>query len=196
MKNIYFILFLFIISSSKCFDDMIAMLPSLRTSGKSFLKKSTNVTNPSQNETNHTNVITNSSLPHQQNFTNFSSYNSSNCEEIEFMAKIDKQIQDFLDTINAAFIEKTVEIEKEYKAAKNVTEKANLKKSLDELINSDLKKIKEIQDVFDGVKKETNDLKNQYCKKQALAKLNDVNDHIRVFMQTMNAVVSKSKTWQ
>ena len=42
MKNISFILFLLIISSAKiiCFDDMIALLTSLRTSTnkKSFLK--------------------------------------------------------------------------------------------------------------------------------------------------------------
>ena len=180
MKNFYF-LFLIIFSCSNilCFDDMIAMLPSLRTSNKkkSFLK----------NEQNHTNQTNITAIA-----TNFN-YSIYNCTEIEYVIKIDSEIQHEIDQIKSELLKRSIEIEGKIKSETNKTVIESHRKDLDELVRYDMVSLKRIEQIFHSLKNSTLSEKNENCKNEALKKLKITKNEIRSFIQTMKTVTGKLK---
>jgi len=170
---------------------------STTLSKKNLFKREVNNTN-SLNSTNHSSSLTKRN--HFKNKVNNSkSHNSSenstettDCEEVEFYVKIDKEIQHHINRIKAVFIDRSVKLEKWIKSEKNVTLKESYKKKLDDLVNNDLEELKVIEELFKDMQNDTLNLKNGVCKKEALKQLNTTKRHINSFIQTMNGVLIQS----
>ena len=179
MKNISFILFLLIISSAKiiCFDDMIALLPSLRTSTnkKSFLK----IDPIKTNQTNSSGI---------NDHFNYSYYN---CQQIEAIMKIDNEIRDEINQIKSELMNKSLEIEQKIQNEKNSTVKENHKKDLEDIMTHDISIVKRIEKIWKDLVNSSLIEKNRLCKAGALNKLEVTKTEIRSFIQTMKIVAGK-----
>lgn len=228
-KNIYFILCLFICSSSiMCFDDMIAMLPSLKMSLKkknflirqvnnttslNYTKNTTQTSLKNQNSlTKHVNSSTSLNLTKNSNKTSLNTRNflkkhvsnktslnltensteKTDCEEMEFYVKIDKEIQNHILRVKSLFVNRSVKLEKMVKSEKNLALKEGYKKKLNEIVNNDIEELKVIEELFQEMQKDTLNMKNEACKKVAVKQLNSTKRSINLFIQTMNGVLLNS----
>jgi hypothetical protein len=107
------------------------------------------------------------------------------------MIKVDKEIQDHLNELNFILVNRSVELEQRIKSTNNVTDKESYKKEFDELVKSDMVKLKNIQSVFETMKKNTLKLQDQHCKNEAMKQLNTTKQQINSFIQIMKTIVSK-----
>ena len=178
MKNIYFILFLLTISSTNiiCFDDMIAMLPSLRTS----LKNKNNLKATSINNT-HSNSTVNITKKQKDE-------KKRQCDSLIESMKLDKEIEADINQIKSMIYNRSIQIEVKIKSSKNQTEIKENKKELAELVHFQKTKLKEIEDLFNQMKKISLELKDEYCKVEVLKQLINTKENINALIQTMKTV--------
>jgi hypothetical protein len=154
-----------------------------------LLKRDANKTK-SVNSTNHSSTL-NKTNTTNVNLTD-NSTDSTDCEEVEFYIRIEKEVQTHITHVKAIFIDHSKLLEKKINSEKNVIKREIYKRQLNDLVNEDLESLRVIEELFNDMVKETLNLKNQFCKKEALKQLKATKRHINSFIQTMNGVLIRS----